>query len=265
MCFSTEEIENAIKHAINESTDGKFIIEEYMGQRNDLQLVYFVLDGKPFLLRIEDRFLGDKNDGLDKLCIATRSPSVNLDSYLLHADSAIRKMIVELGIKNAPVFIQAFMDEETAKVYDPGLRFPGNDFDRLYYNESGLNFPELLVEFALTGEMSSMIDSDEISSAVNCKGAMLFPCIRAGQISQILGMKELNDISNVINIQYLYQPGDTIICSGDVRQRLCEIDIRFRDTEDLINTIKQIQSILSVRDANNEEMIISAFDFSLLR
>lgn len=47
-------------------------------------------------------------------------------------------MIVNvLGIKNGPVFCQGFVDGDTVRLYDPGIRFTGNEYERILNKITG--------------------------------------------------------------------------------------------------------------------------------
>ena len=139
ICNSRDEALEGIKFALKESASGDILVEKYMGNENDLQLVYFVINGEPYLYKVEDRYLGSMENGLDKLCIATIAPSRHYNTFCGTADLKIRQMIRNLGLKNSPVFIQCFMDGETARVYDPGIRMPGDDYDDAEYLLGGID------------------------------------------------------------------------------------------------------------------------------
>ena len=154
ICWSHEEAMKAIGFAKKESLSENIVIEKYLGSENDLQLVYMVIEGEPILVRVEDRYLGDEYSGLDKLAIASIEPSIHEQWYRDKINDKVVSMIKDLGLKNAPVFIQGLMDRDTVRFYDPGIRLPGDEYDRIYKFVTGIDLTELVIKFALTGDMS---------------------------------------------------------------------------------------------------------------
>lgn len=264
ICGSYEEVIKAIEFARPYSSDKRVIIEKYMGQSNDLQLAYIVVQGNPFLLRVEDRFLGTKEDGLDKLCIATLAPSICEKEYREYANPKVVKMIKRLGLYNSLVFIQGFMDGEQCRFYDPGLRLPGNDYDRIYKASTGIDIPKLLVEFSLSGSF----EQEDIESFKTCSQdkitSMLFPDVKPGTIKSICGVEKLRRHPNIIAVNMLYSEGDVVEESFNVKQRLCEIDIICDSICELKEIISWIQGHLSVKDTQDNEMIYAELDIKKL-
>lgn len=264
ICNCYEDVIPAIEFARSFSSDNKVIIEKYMGQKNDLQLAYIVLQGKPFLLRVEDRFLGTKEDGLDKLCIATVAPSICEQEYIDNAHPKAVHLIQKLGLHDSLVFIQGFMDGDKCRFYDPGLRLPGNDYDRIYKASTGIDIPKMLVKFALTGKYQQD-DIDSFNGITQKKAtSMLFPDVRPGTIKEIKGIDELLQHPNILAVNMLFAEGDQVEETHNVKQRLCEIDILCDSIEELKNIITWIQSHLSVKDIHGNEMIYAEFDIKHL-
>ena len=237
ICYNKNEVLEAIDFARSYSSDKKVIVEKYMGQSNDLQLAYIVLKGEPHLLRVEDRFLGTEQDGLDKLCIATVTPSICEKDYMMYANPLVTKMIKKMGLFNSLVFIQGFMDGDRCRFYDPGLRLPGNDYDKIYKAITNIDIPQAIVKFALCGEFDLDDKNYVLSSSLNKIGSMLFPDVRPGVIQKIIGVDELRKHPNIISVNMLYTEGDQIEESYNVKQRLCEIDI-------LCDTIGELKEII---------------------
>lgn len=264
ICYNYEEVIPAIEFARSNSSDNKVIIEKYMGQKNDLQLAYIVLQGNPFLLRVEDRFLGTKEDGLDKLCIATVAPSLCEQEYIHFAHPKAVKMIRKIGLHDSLVFIQGFMDGDKCRFYDPGLRLPGNDYDRIYKASTGIDIPKMLVKFALTGKF----DQEDINSFHSISQekitSMLFPDVRPGTIKKITGVDELLQHPNILAVNLLFAEGDMVEETHNVKQRLCEIDIICDSIVELKTIITWIQTHLSVKDTQDKEMIYAKFDINKL-
>ncbi len=264
VCNSNNELIEAINFAKIHSKSNETIIEKYMGTNNDLEIAYIVINGEPVLLRVEDRYLGKKSEGFDKLCIASICPSKLEKDYIEFADSKIKEMIKAIDLKNSPVFIQAFMDRDTARLYDPGIRLPGDDFDVLYKYITGIDIPYILIKFALTGEISES-DKEKIKSAkINKPAAIILPCLKPGKISAIYGYEELKTDNRFLAVSKAYNAGDIVEKTNDVRQRFGEFDIVCSDFSELKNVINELFKNLKVLNENGENMITAKFDTDIL-
>ena len=260
ICYSRQEAEAGIASARAESKSGRIIIEKYMGCKNDIQLVYIVIDGEPVLYKIEDRYTGADIPGLETLCIATITPSKHREAFMNKADKQVRDMIRALKLKNAPVFIQAFMDGDKARLYDPGLRMPGDDYDCGYTSVTGVDIPEMFIMFALTGKFFA---DDELHAKIApCDDkyiAMLLPCLKTGKIAAITGIQEIAEWPEVVSFTVSHREGETVGSYNDVRQRLGEFVIVCDDADSLRQTAHRLFSTLEVRSDSGEDMLTAKF------
>jgi hypothetical protein len=129
ICYNKIDVSKAMRIAKEESKNGEFLIERYMAGAQDMSFAYFITDGKPYLLKLGDRYLGNIDDNLDRQQMATIMPSMHTDYVMENVNPNIEKMIQALGIKFGSVFLQGFYENGHVYMYDPGLRFPGSDYD----------------------------------------------------------------------------------------------------------------------------------------
>ena len=264
VCRSINDVEKAIRFAKSESRSGGVIAEKYMGRTNDIQLAYIVIDGEPILYKVEDRYSGEPADGLDKIAIACVSPSVHEKLYREKADKKVKEMIRALKLKNSPVFIQAFMDGETARLYDPGIRMPGDDYDDAHKILTGIDIPELLIRFALTGEMSANTAELIKTTRLDKYAVMILPCLKPGKIKTIEGIDKIKRNTNIVTFSSAYAEGDVVKSENTVKQRFGEFVMTASDKYELKSLIDWLFATLHVYDENGEDMLIAKFDTALL-
>lgn len=266
VCHTAEEAVEAVRCAKECSGDGKAIIEKYMGGKQDFQVTYLVVDGTPYVVRTADRYLGDAKLDMDRVAIALSSPSKNTELYFSKVHKHVVKMLQSLNLKNAPVFFQGFVDGDTIRFYDPGLRFPGGDYDRIFADVMGFDLMEFLVELAVTGKM------DRAGTLLNEKTAYLnqhiiftlHSTIKSGTIKYVPPVEELLEIDGVYYVTYRHKPGEKIGLTRDVNQRIAEVNICGESREKTIATIQAVQKKLVVLDENNDNMIFCEFDANKL-
>lgn len=265
ICYNEKEFKEALIFAKNESKSKKIIIEKYMKDKPDFSMTYFVIDSHPYLIRLCDRYEGKKEDGLDKLCQGCISPSIYTDLYVKNVDEKVKKLIVDLGIKNGPVFMQGFIDGDTVRMYDPGLRFPGGEYERLFAKTTGVDLCDLLVEFALTGKISEEnLLKNDCFLLNNNYAIQIDLSLKPGLIKQIDGLDILSKDEHTCAVAQRYFVGDTISKTHDVRQRLCEIAFTVNKNENFKEIINHFINCVSVKDAHGDEMVVSRISLDKL-
>lgn len=109
---------------------------------HEFQVTYFFVDGEAYLIRTVDSYCGSEANHLEKVVACAVSPSRFTDEYLKIAHQNVVKMFKAIGYKNGPIFMQGFEDNGKFRFFDPGLRFPGVDYERVYTKEFGIDLME---------------------------------------------------------------------------------------------------------------------------
>ena len=262
ICNTYEEAKAGIAFAQSESSNGEIVIEKYMGQANDFSMTILILNGKAYPIRTVDRFLGEYKDGLDKLAVGAASPSVFTDVYMQKANSKVEKFAKAIGLVNAPMFMQGFVDGDCVRFYDPGLRLPGGEYERMFTYVYGKNPLYPLIEFALTGQASE--DSIELSPDdvfLNGKvAAQVLPTLKPGVITTIEGLDTVRNHPNVVSAFERYRAGDVIHPTHNVNQRFAEIDVVCDSNKEMAQVVAWIYDTLKISDENGDNMIVSKFN-----
>ncbi|SDG77961.1 Biotin carboxylase [Selenomonas sp. WCT3] len=256
VCYRAEELPEAVALASAESQNGKYLIEKYMDDGQDMSLAYLVIKGVPYLMKCGDRYVGLPEDGMDRQQAVTVLPSHLLGNYRKTGEPLVKKFIQALGIQWGPVFLQAFWCKGELYVYDPGLRFPGSDFDLAMIKETGFNPLKAMIDFALTGEMTGSYGNPEMASCYKDKMCLILSVIsRPGVIAKIAGLKKLRQDERILSIDERCKCGDVIPKSGDIQQRIFELLVYLPQAE-LREFCDELYRVLQVLDGNDENMII---------
>ena len=260
ICFNREEAIIAIEKARQESASENILIEKYMEDYPDFTAGYLVLNGEPILVRTGDRFEGPKGSGIENLCIASCSPSKYTEIYLKNTNKKVVEMLKGMKLKNAPVFFQGFIDKNTIRFYDPGLRFAGGEYETLLYHATNINIIEILVRYALGGDISHIKLDNSICLLNGKYSVQLDPTLSPGIISSIQGIEEIKKNSSVLTISQRYEVGDQVVCSNDLRQRFAEFGILSESIQQEVENICFVQNTLKILDQKGNSMIVFPFD-----
>ena len=258
VCYSSEDCYDALLLASSESSDANVLIERYMQGAQDMSFAYIVIDGEPYLLKCGDRIVGTIKDGLDRQQIATILPSVHAGQYVAEIEPSVKNMIKALGIKFGAVFIQGFWDNGKIYMYDPGMRFPGGDYDVVMRNCTGFDNMKSFVHFALTGDVGSCFGKPYNLYNLNDKACMILSvACRPGVISTFNGLDEISAHPWVHSVSKRYNIGDEIPASGDIKQRVAEFVAELPSRDCVKTFVDFVYRHLVILDSEDNDMIVS--------
>ncbi|SHK91781.1 acetyl-CoA carboxylase biotin carboxylase subunit family protein [Fibrobacter sp. UWEL] len=258
ICNNKDEVYKALEIAKAESHDNGALIERYMYGKQDMAFAYMVIDGQPYLVKIGDRIVGKVEDNLQCQHMATILPSKNTEQFKRDIEPNIIKMIQATGMKFGSLFLQGFWEDGQVFMYDPGLRFPGSDFDVVTKETTGFDSMKAFVHFALTGDTTAQYGNPEI--AYNYNGGIcliLSVATRPGTIATFQGMDVIAANPCVRVASQRYRTGETVPQSGDVRQRVAEFVAFLPKREEVQKFIDFVYEKLSILDENGNDMIVS--------
>lgn len=262
VCFSRCDLQKEIERASKESKDGRVIVEKYMAGAHDISVTYFFVDGEPCLERLSDRILGRESDGLGNVAIGSVSPSVYADRYISEVHNKVVAMLRDLGCANGPVFMQGFVDDDGFYFYDPGLRFPGGEYERAVKTALGIDYPGLLVEYALTGAIACTV-TPEMRRSYLLDGRMEVihdVTVRPGVIRSVEGIADVSTLDGVVSVSCRYRVGESVPPDCDVSRRFAEVNYLANDVCGVLETSVRIQDLLRVSDERGDMKVSSMAD-----
>lgn len=265
ICRCREEVGKALEIARNESNTGTAIIERFMGGHQDFVAAYFVVDGTPFLIRVDDRYTGSIDENLNRQCIASIAPSRYTSLYVANVNDRVVNMIKALEIQNGPVYMQGFVDGKTVRFYDPGFRFPGGEYELLLRRAVGIDIVKAMVRFAMIGKTGFTNELDHIYR-LNGRHAVQLPIAGLpGKIAKFAGIEDISHMRDVVVASQYYREGETIPATGDVKQRIARVSLVTDVDRSVKESISQVLSMLQVENEAGESLLatmVSASDLS---
>ena len=258
ICYNKQQLPAAIDIAKKEAHDSGFLIERYMMGCRDMSFAYAVIDSEPYLVKIGDRYLGTIEDGLDRQQVASILPSIHADEYIQNIEPKVKAMIHSLGFQFGAVFLQGFLENGRVYMYDPGLRFPGSDFDLVVRDTTGYDNMSTFVRFSLTGDVRSRVGNPVNAWQMNGNICFIFSIdAREGRISTFSGMDVVAADPHVLSASQRFHCGDYIKATGDIGQRMAEFIVCLPNREAVKQFINFVYNTVHILDENGEDMIVS--------
>ena len=256
VCYNTEELIVAKQKALEASPAKKILIERYINNGGLTHVIkYVVVDGKFFMEVMGDRYV--LNGGL--ITAVTFFPSKNTDLFMRTSDEAVQKMFRSIGYNNGVFFLQSLPEGDNIYTYEMGLRTGGGMTYKLTEATSGNNDLEMLIHYAITGQMCEPADLDTIDA--NLKGkkaASLAMPLRLGTIGSVAGLDKIVEMEGVVNLTHFYEVGDTIVPKNinTLDQLFARVMVARDSKEELMETLNAIRNTVSVKDVDGNDMII---------
>lgn len=266
VCNNSAELKEGIATATNESRSGRYIVERYM-TGDEAVLYYYMQDGEVYFAGMCDRYVNHEREDLAQLPTAYIFPSKHTEEHLKSTDKAIKEMLKGIGLKNGPLFLQAFIEDGRPVLYEPGYRLCGARDHAVFSGTNNIDMERLLLKLALNGSYSEDHIERNIDPFLFGKYACkLSPLLRQGTVCEIKGLDYMLNHPSVHRCYLNNNVGDTI--SEKVLGTLLQIAYRCYIVEDsmesLAKTITDIQNHVTYYDENGTSMMMSPFDASIL-
>ena len=260
VCYTPDEYKKAIGHALEYSTEKRFIIEKFIENKGTTMSVrYIAVDGELYLEAVGDRYVLDANRGKALITAAAFYPSKYTEKYIREVDEKVKAMFKGIGIKNGAFFMESIANPDGIWFYEMGLRVSGGQTYKITEQITGINELKMLINYACTGKMCDKEDTKRIDPFLNgyLSASFTIP-LREGTIASAEGLNEIKAIPETGEVVQYWKPGDTILPKyiGTLDQLFCRIPVIVKGKERLAEIMHEIKESLSVKDEQGNEMII---------
>lgn len=262
-----EELPQAIAYAKEYSVCKEVIIERFMDCKA-IAAFYTVQDGVPSLSHIVDIFQYNNRDGIPTITSVSLYPSNLLEAYLQKMDKKICDMIKGIGLKNGVVSFQIFTENEEFYAFECCLRISGNYDFPIIERINGINYLEMMIEYAVTGSMGEKIVAQWSDPSFHgMYAANLVLMLREGEIGSISGVEKVMEHKNIVAMNApSFAVGSVIRPEyiGTLLQTFTRFHLVGEDFEDLKAAINYIFDTVQILDTNGNNMLYSQFDHAAL-
>ena len=257
ICNNIEELNNGIEKALRYSDD--YLIEEYMDCEACI-IHYTVIDGKILFCGISDKYSKRIENGSMVMALQI-FPSIDQDKYLSTINDKAIKMFKSMGLKNGPIWIEAFKDKERFVFNEMALRMGGSMTNYPVEHFYGIDQLELIIDSAL----GQTYKFDNKKWIIPSKKYCILPIhLKKGKIKEIHNIKKIEEIENVNKVVLVHNIGDEIQNWGTAQQVFCYLHVKYNEDIELTHCLNEVKRLLKVLDENDENMLFYLFDLSKL-
>lgn len=263
VCKNVDDLKLAYINAVSHSPSKSVLVEKYIENMRDINLYYTVQNGEFSIAAMCDRYLTyEQGEKYAPLPIAYIFPSLHLDSYInKHHDNVVR-MCKSIGIQNGRFDFCGFTNGKEFYFYEMSYRLGGTQEWILTEHVNGINAMKLMVNHALTGEMSGVKATELNKPDFNKPCCELKYPLKPGIIGNVEGLGEISKISGVIKIHFRRNLGDKIELTGSLHQIFLGIHICADDHNQLNEIISNVNDLLVIQSVNGEDMRMERFNYT---
>lgn len=254
ICHNRDELEKGVQHALEFSTD--YLIEEFI-QSDACIIHYTVVNGEVVFSGISDKHSRRLEGGSMVMALQT-FPAKDQKRYLNEVNDKAIQMFKSIGVKNSPIWIEAFNDGKRFVFNEMALRFGGSMTNYPVMYNTGMDQLELFIDAAL-GKVSDV----KLKRAIEQKDnyAILPIHLKEGRIVQIKGAEELLTNSIIEQLVQVHHIRDEIKNWGTAQQVFCYLHMTYKTENDFVDSIKKIKKTLSVENEDGQNMLYFLIDF----
>lgn len=262
ICRGAEELLPAVENARPYSRTDTVLIEEFIPY--DASIIHYTLaDGHAVFCGISDKksmLLGESSGSVMAL---QEFPSADTDTYLETLDEKVRSMFRANGMRDGPVWIEAFNDHGRFIFNEMGYRFGGSMTYHPVRYFRGIDQLEFMLRFALgdtptLAAQNSLIRRDRPAGRRFC----IMPLhIHPGTILAVEGEDAVRDMPEVYAYVPIHRAGDSVGATATVHQVFCYLHVLYDEQSDLSDTISRIFRSLRVLDRQGNNLLFQLYKF----
>lgn len=254
-CYGPDTFDAALAKAREFSPTGTALVEELV-QGEAVIVHYTVCDGHAVFCGIADKHseqMGPKGAPIMALQVA---PSVHQAQYIAEVDAKCRAMVGSLGIREAPLWIEAFYRDGEFVFNEAGLRFGGSMTNLMVKELCGVDQMAALYA-ACTGEACGV---GEPAFELGVRYAIFPTHLRAGRVASVDGLDELARDPRFVAATVVHGAGDEVADWGSAQQVFAYLHFKAGSASELVDAMRKALDVLSVKDEGGGEMLFSLFD-----
>ncbi len=261
ICNNIDELKDGYAYAKENSKSGKVVVEEYM--KGDYIVLNFTLqDGNLYLSGMADKPVIDEKyaHNMIRLPKGYIMPSKYLNLFYEKRFKNFENLAKGIGLQNGNWSVECVVRNNDFYVFEMQFRLGGMRHYTFVQEENKIDTLEMHIRYALTGKFEGYNLSELDTPYYKKTYCSLNLLLKDGIITNVEGLEILDTLSEVKSYLPMRKLGDKVELSGTVFQIFMKASIVAESYKDLVRILKTIQTNISVKDENGEEMLLDILE-----
>lgn len=258
ICNNIEELKEGYRLAQANSTSGEVMVEKYVKNKG-VVVLYTFTNGEMVFSGLEDKYPVQYVDNGSFVVGMLVFESRFTKEFRQKFDKKLAKMFNDIGIKEGTIWIEVFHDGDEYYFNEAGYRYGGSVtvYPVDYFQQINQVYADMY--YALTGKSKifgwpSLVEEEKKGK----RHYAIYPIyVKPGTIGSIDGVEKVGKMSNVVTVIQSKSKGCCIKPTGNFSQNFGMVHFVFDTKEEFRETIEKINSILTITDLNEKNMIIA--------
>ena len=262
-CYKEVDFEGQYNYALSFSKKGIVTVEDFL-QGTEFILDYLLIDGKPYLASLADRYSVEGRPAAVNHPNLMVLPSKHLGQYYEEVDPKVCNMFKKAGFKDGVIFLQGYADKKIT-FYEMGCRLGGTwPYIDEYYH--GVNPMDMLFNHALTGKMVENPTQINISARFKGKAAVIYFLSqdKEGNIARVEGVEDVQLLPYVSIVMQYYKAGDHFVLGTQTDVLFLAVHLVADDFEQLKERINKIYELVGYYDKDGKSLLSPVYDLNKL-
>lgn len=243
---SVDDLRDAVDVAIKLSRGQGAIVEEFVDGK-EIQIDCFIHEGKHCILDVKEK----RKFRTDILTTAYGSyiPASISETIKTKIDDICEKIVINLGLTNTPMFLQALVDENNIAVIEYGIRIGGLLSYKIVRDITGFDIMKATMK-AYTGRIPEM----KIKNLCNVYTTNhVFS--EKGTFDHIIGVEQLMQEGTISDYKAYMKRGDVSHGNLDTRDRVGSFIIKANDYNDYKTKMRRALEVFDVINVKGESIM----------
>lgn len=246
-CNNEEEMKAHYRELYEQSASKNIICERFVESDKEIFLNYTIQNG---FCSLSAAYMSYK----DKTTTLHVYPSSHIKRYQETVEPAVIRMFQGLGLKNAVLSLQGFVEDDEFCFHETGLRMGGGQSYVFTQVLNGVSALDLMIEFSLTGKMT-ISDLSKLDNPYFAQYAVNYYIkLTSGTIASIGGYDEVKKMPQVLQMSTFKKVGDTIPPTTATDAVIYRMHVMDKTPEALAKTLETISTTLKIVSEAGENM-----------
>ena len=260
-CYDEEEFVKRFTDLYERSQSKKILVEKLVDNAHEVFFQYTIQNG---ISSLSSAFTKQKINNKKQyvgLPILHVFPSSHISEFKKIADKPIRNLLKGIGVMNGIVVFQGFVQKGSFYFFESGFRMGGSQFHVFTERLTGINSCEMMIRFALTGEMGGCDVTTQDNPYFAKPSCNYYVPLKRGTITVMKGVEEVRNMPEVPQLAKIFDIGKKITATSSLDIVCLRIHVMADDKELLAKTLEKISQTLDIRDHNGNDMQLESLTY----